>query len=182
MATSVKISARILHFPTVCCCCGSVPEMKITATSTRVTGKRVVRSEQRSWPFPICSACYDHSVLFAQADGDRVEAARLKTQGVSWIVVGVLLSACVVGLPFLVMGPINLLVQSPAKLAAAIAGELRAERYMSKRCRCRTDIVVYHEWAGTVHSFEFGSDDYARAFVALNRAKVVSWDRTPDEP
>lgn len=41
-------------------------------------------------------------------------------------------------------------------------------------CSCDNAAVEYVRWHGTVHTFEFGSNEFARQFRRLNRNKIVS--------
>ena len=49
----------ITSLPPLCCCAGSRPTEEFHATASRTTGKRVVRTDSRSWTFPICADCLD---------------------------------------------------------------------------------------------------------------------------
>jgi hypothetical protein len=60
MGVRIEISARLIRWPPVCACCLGRSNDVLRATSTRVTGKRVVRTDSRSWNVPYCSACLDH--------------------------------------------------------------------------------------------------------------------------
>lgn len=57
---TVHVSARLLHFPRLCCCCGRPdPSEEYRASAKRTTGKKVVKTDTRSWSFPICRECLD---------------------------------------------------------------------------------------------------------------------------
>ena len=173
MATSVKVSARLLHYPQICCCCGGTPQAVIVSTATRTTGVRVVRAESKSWSFPVCNNCLSHDALYTQAERDHAAATHFRLEAIVWIVMGVLLAGCLVGLPILAFGVFNLVSRYPLKVLNASAVERQARSRTSRSCSCRTEFVVYRSWSGSVHSFEFESDGYGAAFVAMNRSKIV---------
>jgi hypothetical protein len=56
----VQVSARILEWPQQCACCCGPPDMTWEASSTRHTGKRVIREQTKSWEVPYCSRCVGH--------------------------------------------------------------------------------------------------------------------------
>ncbi len=173
MATDVQVSARILRFPQVCCCCGRTPDSSLVASSTRVWGKRVIRTQSKSWSFPICHRCLKHVRLYDEADRQRQVAQRHKQTGTACIIIGILLSFCLVGIPVLIYGVAA--VTGLATKAAQRAEELEDEAggHLSKRCTCHNGVVIYRGWSGSIHSFAFRSESYAFAFIAANRGKVV---------
>ena len=46
--------------PSACACCGNPASGVAPVSSTRVTGKRVIKTKTSSWEFPQCSACRRH--------------------------------------------------------------------------------------------------------------------------
>src|SRR5205085_4176030 len=56
----VQISARIIRWPGICACCGRHADTAIEISSTRTTGKRVIRTQTKSWEVPYCHRCVRH--------------------------------------------------------------------------------------------------------------------------
>lgn len=90
------------------------------------------------------------------------------------IIFGVLLSIVLIGIPLLVYG--ILAVTKYAKEAELKAEDLekRAKSHLKRQCASCDDPVVYHGWNGSIHTFEFYNHQYAQAFIAANRGKVLS--------
>lgn len=57
---TVLISARIIHWPTICACCGGHPQSNLAASSFRTTGVRVIRTEGKQFDVPYCNQCILH--------------------------------------------------------------------------------------------------------------------------
>src|SRR5262249_48656717 len=57
----IRVSANLLTFPRMCCCCGRTnqPGTTYIAHSTRTTGVRVIRHQTKKWSFPLCEECDD---------------------------------------------------------------------------------------------------------------------------
>jgi hypothetical protein len=45
--------------------------------------------------------------------------------------------------------------------------------FMSRSCCTDGEAVEYDGWYGSVHTFHFENDQYAQAFIAMNRGKVL---------
>lgn len=142
-------------------------------TATRVTGKRVVRTQSKSWSLPICQRCETHSSLFAQSTEQREVAQNHRSTGVVCIIAGILLLFCLIGIPLLIYGIVAISALAAQAERRADELEQKAQGHFSKRCACINDAVVYCGWNGTIHTFEFQSYSYARAFTAANRNKVL---------
>src|SRR5690349_11405044 len=56
----VRISAHIIHWPALCACCCRPADTSVEVSSTRVTGKRVIRTQTKGWKVPYCTRCLDH--------------------------------------------------------------------------------------------------------------------------
>jgi len=63
----VMISGQLISLPRQCICCGGTADHEMTATAKRKTGKRVVRTQTRSFQFPYCTACAKHAEKWGQA-------------------------------------------------------------------------------------------------------------------
>jgi hypothetical protein len=57
---TVRISANVIHWPRLCPCCSANADASVEVTSTRHTGKRVIRSQTKGWQVPYCRACLRH--------------------------------------------------------------------------------------------------------------------------
>ena len=78
----VSVSARILSMPTVCVCCGNPASQTVRATSTRVEGKRVVRTKTSAWEFPHCAACAAHDAVWPGVSAGGVFWLTILTVGI----------------------------------------------------------------------------------------------------
>jgi hypothetical protein len=171
--TNIKISARIIRFPPICCCCSQQPDTHIDISFTRRTGKRVIKRESKSWPFPICSQCQKHIQLYNQAKKAYSEAQNYNIGGIGCIILGILTAVLLIGILFLIYGICARCYWGPAALRNAKKLEEEAKAYLTNSCTCQHNVVRYHGWYGTVHSFDFQNESYAHAFIALNQEKVL---------
>ncbi len=60
MGVRVEVSARLIRWPDRCACCLGRANTVHETTHTRVTGKKVIRTDSRSWQVPYCTNCLDH--------------------------------------------------------------------------------------------------------------------------
>lgn len=184
----VQVSAFLLTFPKLCCCCGfGGADGRFLATATRTTGKRVIRIDTKSWDFPIWREC-QRWIRRQQ----RANAARF------WFVaLGVLARTCafagvgLFSLPFVDAKIENrALVLASAVIAVALAGLLvglatlayqglqrrrAAADNVKPAGHCAVKPVIYREWYGTVHTFYFACEDFAQQFILANATKVLDW-------
>ena len=65
---TVKISAKIIRWPECCACCCGRADTREDATAVRTEGKRVIRTQAKSWPVPYCRGCQDHRTALTCAD------------------------------------------------------------------------------------------------------------------
>jgi hypothetical protein len=158
----VSVSARILSFPNICCCCASPgPNGKFTAAATRVTGKRVIKTQERSWAFPICAEC--------------IEWRDAVLRGRTVLILTFLSSA----LTFY-LGLENLLIFTVC-LAISI-GLGVAFFFMDKHSdkikvatAASVTPVVYHEWNGSVHFFSISNKEFYEGFCSANHSKLIGF-------
>lgn len=65
----ISVSAKVLTMPSACVCCGSPATQFVRASSTRVEGKRVIRTKTSAWEFPQCGSCASHDHEWPNASG-----------------------------------------------------------------------------------------------------------------
>src|SRR5262249_6419670 len=104
----VQISARIIHWPISCPCCGRPADTAVKISSTRTTGVEVIRTQTKSWDVPYCNRCLSH-----------VHAAK-ELEMFSWVVIHLSLVISLVGtaLSLLVLG---LIFRKSVTLAALLS-------------------------------------------------------------
>src|SRR4051794_14872358 len=84
----VQVSARLLNIPQACCCCGMHGvDTRFRAIATRTTGKRVIRTDSRSWDFPLCNRCQLWIGHQRTADAARARYIRIIVFAVFFFVV-----------------------------------------------------------------------------------------------
>jgi hypothetical protein len=141
----VKVSANLINFPRACCCCGREGADKtFKALSKRTTGKRVIKTNTRTWNFPICESC------------DRWIQSVGLVKGMAWVVCLLLLFT---------FAP-SLLIVLPLALFLIY-------KQTSKKPGCRSKPVVYTGWQGTVHTFLIANQSFYELFTAANNKKLV---------
>jgi serine/threonine protein kinase len=173
---SIQVSARILTWPTICACCSRPATTDVAASYTRVSGKRVVRTNTRSWRVPVCATCAEHSSIYSRTTGATVRA-------IAWSV-AVLVIACVLGAAvgnpdgginptFVVLGAIGAVALLIVLLKRTQDDQRTAEGMLQDTCCSVAYPVVYQGWSGSVHSFYFLNGVYAQAFASANAKKVL---------
>lgn len=145
----VTVSARSIPMPLMCACCGEAPTIAIPAVATRTKGKRVKRTEAKSFEFPACSKCAEH-----------VRAMPDRTSYIVWAIAPTLVSLMVPPLALLM-----LLGWCPILFALywVRAGWARSRRGPS--CECTRALVAYEGWYGSSHTFATESERFANALV-----------------
>lgn len=165
----VSVSGQIVSVPRQCACCGALPDGELLVSATRTPGKRVVKTDTRTWAFPYCSACLRHVNQWHSAD--------------TIMFVGLGLVACgfLAGLCLILFHPALMLLgvaASAAGLAGVIALVLTtkngARSLCKAECVCPARAVGYLGWNGTVQSFSFVSGQYTTAFARGNLKKLVN--------
>ena len=111
--------------------------------------------------------------LFMSCAGFSLVASHAedRSAGVPCLFFSVLI--CLAGVPGCVLWYI-----SNAKRVESLSRDLRADerdlaRLVGPSCACTWEPVVYADRSGSVHVFEFGSADYAKAFAQANASKVL---------
>lgn len=161
MPIIVEVSARILHWPNACACCGGAASTSIPAATIRRRGKRVVRTESKWWRIPYCHDCRAHTRHSHGAIGSFQLASTL---------------ALIAGICALLNWNIWAGFFGVAVIAAAVGAIFTRQSLGASCSRCvsYSPAVRYLGWYGTIHSFEFDNRDFAEAFIKQNRAKVIS--------
>ncbi len=173
---SIQVSARILTWPRLCACCSRPATTDVAASYTRVSGKRVIRTNTRSWRVPVCATCAEHGIIYSRTIGATARA-------IAWGV-AILVVACAVGAAagspdgginpaFVVLGAIGAVALLIVLLRRAQADQRTAEGMLQDTCCSVAYPVVYQGWSGSVHSFFFRNGVYAQAFVDANAKEVL---------
>lgn len=68
--------------PSACVCCGNPASQYVRASSTRVEGKRVIRTKTSAWEFPQCAACARHDSEWPDVSGGLLVALVVLTLGI----------------------------------------------------------------------------------------------------
>jgi hypothetical protein len=192
----VEISARIIRWPPVCACCCRPADSSIEISSTRVTGKRIIRSQTKSWEIPYCRRCLAHIKASRTLHGFSMFVMHMS------VVIGLIgaFATFLVFLPLLLVSKglaigLGLVVAagSVALIAATYKGcrekyqrqknekrrkrrELvdRLESLMCDHCAEEVKIAArYGGWYGTIHTFYFSSDEFAARVEEANRGKCL---------
>lgn len=160
----VEVSARKFSVPFVCVCCSGAPTTEMAASSTRRSGKRVVRETTKSLGFPYCQPCYDHVIKWQAAGGLAYFILALGLIG--GIVVGFAAQFAAGLITYVASFPVALIVASRWRHAAR-AG-------CGPNCATPDTSVAYLGWSGSVSSFEFRSEKYAARFGAGNARNLIN--------
>lgn len=168
----VSVSARILSFPNLCCCCGSGrPSTSYDAISTRTSGKKVIRQQSRGWSFPLCTACS----RWMQAE----KAALMMKAIFIWMLIGggIGFFGGIGSLPkpvgiILIVLAVGTFAASPFVWQIYTKKRFRANR-VKPDSLCDLRPVAYLGWNGSIHTFDFANDDFMDAFIQANRKKVL---------
>ena len=168
----VRVSARLLHFPDVCCCCGcSGADNRFQAVATRTTGKKVVRTDSRSWSFPLCGDCERWIRQQQVADIAHAWFMGLVVLAILGVVGGVALlprpSGGVAIFLGVLAGAIVPFVYKNWQQCQEAANRVKPARH------CVTEPVIYEGWQGTVHTFYFSCHEFTERFQAGNARKVL---------
>lgn len=157
------MSGKQFVFPRECACCGGFPETTITISGTE--RNRNSRTRGWAWDVPYCKDCRRHVIAI-----DR-------------ILLGGLTIAALFGFCSLLMAFVwGELVGGASLLLAGLSSTgllcwlliKRVKAGASTTCDTNVRAVTYLGSAGPVHSFDFRSRHYAKAFVRANRLKLVN--------
>lgn len=166
----VKVSARLLAFPNLCCCCGTTGATeKYSATATRTTGKRVIKTTDNTWNFPICEKCLAWIVATREASARK-----------SLFIFSMLLALVSLLYSINQTGSSALAYSILAVLVTIAGGSLELLRRQNKLCSeirppnsCSAVPVHYLGWQGSVHTFDFSNVEFSNRFMVANSKKLV---------
>jgi hypothetical protein len=167
----VRLSAKILTFPGKCCCCAQFGATeKYAAVATRTTGKRVVRTDSRSWSFPVCVRCLRWIAADRLATGFGT-IFFLFTIGFISVAYGYrdkpkeLIPNCGIG----------------ALIFVGLAVLWRWSRTRSIKMKpdpsCGNPPVKYLGWQGTVHTFILSNQTFSAEFEQANVSSALHGKR-----
>jgi hypothetical protein len=103
----VQISARLIRWPSQCACCLRQANEQHNCSHTRVTGKRVIRHNTKSWAIPYCSKCLDHVHANGRAEGMSSAGATAALVG------GILIGLASIAFGLCCLGPSIVVPQRP---------------------------------------------------------------------
>jgi hypothetical protein len=186
---TVRVSARILSFPGLCCCCTQEEgHQRYCAKHTRTTGVEVIRTDTRWWEFPICGRCLRWIGLEQDANRWHGSFAALVVFGLLALVGGIIYGIAVaseaefdadrISRPAILAAYIVclcgllLLVLSPLALWAYRKAQAKAD-WAKPHLVCSTQPVIYDGWDGSVHTFTFSNVAYSALFIRSNAKKIL---------
>lgn len=192
----VQISARIVRWPGVCACCCQPADTSIEVSCTRVTGKKVIHTQTKSWDVPYCRRCFAHikaakalrafsmlvihlSIVFGLVGAALalLAAVAVYQRSVSSaVVLGLLLAAVTTAIILLTFSWCQAKYQRnvQAKKVQRARLEQKLNALLSQSCcdECRL-AAQYDGWHGSVHTFYFASGQFASAFERSNPGKCL---------
>ena len=164
----IDISGHQIVFPISCACCNSHADSVISVSSSKSTGKKVVRINTNVWEFPYCTPCLLHAKAYQDAE------AVLAPLAVISLIVGIAL--------WWRVGPY---LGIPAAILALFASGwvhsslmTTAKNSCKQSCACPQVAVAYLDWHGSLHKFEIASQRYALTFMVANYKKLVNLSST----
>jgi hypothetical protein len=140
-----------------------VADADLTVSASKTTGARVIHTATNTWDIPYCSHCIEH-----------IQAAQAARE-ISWIIAFlfvVIAVLCCLATPYLGI---------PVAVLELLGTKLLFNRHMAQARRlCLPTCVTvnkaasYFGWHGSLHQFEFASQDFALAFMIANQGKLVN--------
>jgi hypothetical protein len=192
----VEISARVIRWPGACACCCRRADTSIEISNTRVTGKKVIHTQTKSWEVPYCRKCLAH------IKASR-ELRRFSTFVPHLSVVFGLVGAAVASVLLFALiqrsAPlaICLAVLAGATTAGVVAAtyrwcwdkydrEVRAKQLRRRELEDRLESLLcrdcaeeehlaaeYGGWYGSIHTFYFSSGEFADLVEEANPRKCL---------
>lgn len=162
MGFEIKVSANLLVIPKICCCCAEqVGSLSYQARATKTKGKRVIRTQTKSWDFLICDDC---SRWINQTAWART-------------IVKIAVVLFLIGLYFLSTDQTEVGIGIASIFGILCWAWLQARkkgREIMPHPNCRPEPVEYFGWHGTVHSFRFSNPTYVEMFKQGNIKKLIA--------
>jgi hypothetical protein len=168
----IRVSAKILNLPNLCCCCGSTGATeKYEARAATTAEKQEVKAMGNAWNFPICHRC--NSWLEAKRNASIWLAISLIAGFL--LAVGLLISLSQEG-----EGPRRWAISAIFFVFASFClithqKKRRDSARLKVRAACTRQPVQYEGGSGSVHGFDFANEEFARAFLVINSKKIVGW-------
>lgn len=188
--TCLEISAKIINWPPVCACCCQRADTTVPISSTRVTGKKVVKSQTKSWDIPYCRRCLGHTkvaqelLAFSTFVLHRSVLIGLAGAMVTLFLTGALLEVAqrtaiwcffisAVGTVAVTAATFTTFQreyeqQKKKKLRARAELEKKLEGLMCQHCATEELAATYSHWHGTVHTFYFSNPHFVALVEAAN--------------
>lgn len=163
---NVHVSARKITFPRLCPCCSQESDTEVEITASRTTGKRVVKTVTKSWEFPYCKKCMEHTAVWNS-----------RIYGYLFILISLAVSmfTCLADVESETLSATFWLSMI---IGASIGGVIhwkvgnKAKEMCSSSCAAPGVGVEFLGWDGAVQSFSFTNQKYALAFMSSNRTKL----------
>ena len=191
----IEISARIIRWPHVCACCCQTANSTIQISSTRVTGKKVIRTQTKSWDIPFCRQCLAHVKASAELETFSMFVFH-GSVSIGLIGAGVTLLFFAMFYQTAWLGTALCLLSAAMTVGILIATYSyyqekyeRANRFkrqkqleltdhldslMSDTCATEGQLAASYEgWYGTIHTFYFSSREFASRIEQINRGKCL---------
>lgn len=188
----VQISARIIRWPDICACCCRQADTSVQISSTRVTGKRVIHEQTKSWDVPYCQRCLDHvqaakqlsqfsmfvmhwSVVLGSIGGFIAFLALLVVAGETLIPSAVILAlTAVVVVASFSRCQRKYRRDKNEKEARRAELKRRLDSLLSPDCSQKGRFAAqYDGWYGTVHTFYFSNGTFADRLERANPGKCL---------
>ncbi len=172
----VKVSARLLHFPKQCCCCGDNRSgSEYRAVASRTKGTKVVRTESKWWDFPLCPECSEWMDTQHSANSSRNWFLGFVVLALLTLPLGITLILSPQTVAFgvlLILAGLVVGIFAPFQFKTWRRGQTLANELKPHRS-CYLEPVVYSGWNGTVHTFYFTQQLFCQSFMMLNEKKLV---------
>ncbi len=156
----VEVAGKQFVFPRECACCGGFPETTITLSGTE--RNRNSRTRGWAWDVPYCQECRRHV-----ARTDRAFFVGLS--------IAALFGFCSLLYAILIETRLGFGLFAVSLVLTMTVTSLLVPKLRSGATCCSVSrALIYLGSAGNIHSFDFKSRPYARAFVRANRLKLVN--------
>lgn len=156
----IEVAGKQFVFPRECACCGGFPETTITHSGTE--RNRNSRTRGWAWDVPYCQECRRH-------------VARTDRAFIVGLSIAALFGFCSLLYAILIDMRLGFGFFAGSVLLTTFVTALLIPRIRSGATCCTVSrALIYLGSSGNIHSFDFKSPHYARAFVRANRLKLVN--------